>query len=295
VFVRGMLGLGDNIHQRGIIKELMKHEKVWLETPWPCIYHDLVGDRLSLTYRKNNLRTQHKNAIREMRRFSSVPPKEQLKEHKVWYTHQKVIEKGSFFAAMCDNSKVPKGDFSMPVPEEWKNKARKLVGRRDKPILFYRPLVERKEWNGCKQRNPDAAAYVEILNKFRQDYFVVSVADLVPSVEWEVSASIRADKVFHRGELDIESIAGMMAISDLVYCSAGFSLVMSQAVGANMIAVFGGHESSRLYNHGFKNNLFIDPINPCECFSKVHACNKRIDIKQAEINIKEFLHDINKK
>src|SRR3546814_11400043 len=46
IYVQGMHGLGDNLHQRAILRHLMQSHEVWLETPWPCIYHDLVGDQI---------------------------------------------------------------------------------------------------------------------------------------------------------------------------------------------------------------------------------------------------------
>jgi ADP-heptose:LPS heptosyltransferase len=65
-------------------------------------------------------------------------------------------------------------------------------------------------------------------------------------------------------------------------------LVLSQAVGVPMVAVFGGHESARLYDHGNSSDLFIQPQNPCECFSKTHACDKRIDMDKAKAAIQKF-------
>ena len=77
-------------------------------------------------------------------------------------------------------------------------------------------------------------------------------------------------------------------MSGLVYCSPGFMLVLAQAVGARLCAVIGGHESGRLYDHGQATDLFIQPERPCECFSKAHACDKRIDIDAAKMRLQEF-------
>lgn len=287
LLLQGMLGLGDNIHQRAIIRQLMKEYNVTLETPWPCIYRDFVGHGLRLVNRSCTLRTQAKNARRERNAFSVR--RNYQKIQKVWYTHDQVRNNGGFLAAMCANSRLPKGDFSLPVPAAWVEKAREAIGETDKPIMVYRPLVTRTEWDGCMQRNPDPAAYVEIAKAIKDRFYVVSIADLAPKIEWIVSDPIGADIEFHAGELDAEAIAGLMGIAGLVYCSPGFGLVMAQAVGAPMVAVFGGHESARLYNHGSATDCFVEPEKPCECFSKLHKCDKRINVKNAINNVMEFI------
>jgi len=290
VLVQGMLGLGDNLHQRAVIRQLMELDSVVLETPWPSVYHDMVGDRLRLTNRNTTLRTQAKNAARERDKYTSRLSISS--GHRIWYTHDQIRQCGGFLAAMCRNSGLPVGDFSMPVPDSWKAKAAALIPAQDKPIMFYRPLVDRTEWNGCMQRNPDRMAYVELAKSIRERFLVVSVADLEDGKEWAVSDSIGADIEFHRGELDFEALAGMMALSSLVFCSPGFALVMAQSIGRPMVAVFGGHESARLYDHGRADNLFIQPENPCECFSKTHDCDKTINLRKAKDRLRDFVEGI---
>lgn len=289
MLVEGMHGLGDSLHQRAVVRQLMQREEVWLQTPWPSVYHDLVGDRLKLVPLQSRLRTQAKNVKREAGRFVDGLPRGAV-THKVWYTPDEVKAYGGFLAAMCARSGVPKGDFSLPVPDAWKASAQSRINPHGKPILVYRPLVERTEWNGCAQRNPDAVAYVGLVQAIRDRFYIVSIADLEPGKEWVVSDSIGADVEFHRGELRFEEIAGLMAIANLVFCSPGFALVLAQAVGANLAAVIGGHESARLYDHGSATDLFIQPERPCECFSKHHRCDKRIDIDRASARLLEFIN-----
>ena len=76
LLVRGMHGLGDNIHQRAIIRALLKRDYcISLETAWPCVYWDLAGENLRFLPRPAALRAQLKNAVRERAKFSPpVPP-----------------------------------------------------------------------------------------------------------------------------------------------------------------------------------------------------------------------------
>jgi len=63
----GMLGLGDNIYQRAVVREL---GAVHLVTSWPQLYADLPGVRCVRP--TTRLRTQSKNAARDDLTWSTV-------------------------------------------------------------------------------------------------------------------------------------------------------------------------------------------------------------------------------
>lgn len=285
--VEGMLGLGDNLHQRAVIRHLAQLHQVWLETPWPQVFHDLP---VRCVPRVSRLRTQTKNARRSSGEFATRPPPGGRRK-RIWYSHEGIRRRGGFLAAMCAESGVPKGDFSLPIPAAWHDQAQAWLDRwrPDRPLMLYRPLVERTEWVGCAARNPDPVAYAALARSMRERYFVVSVADLAPRVEWTVSAPIGADVECHAGELPFEVLAALAARAGLVWCSPGFMLVLAQAVRAPLVSVFGGHEAPRFYDHGFAENLFIG--RGCECFSKSHACDKSIDLDAARARLEIFLAD----
>lgn len=285
--VEGMLGLGDNLHQRAVIRHLAQLHQVWLETPWPQVFHDLP---VRCVPRVSRLRTQTKNARRSSGQFATRPPLGGRRQ-RIWYSHEGIRRHGGFLAAMCAEAGVPKGDFSLPIPAAWHEQAQAWLDRwrPDRPLMLYRPLVERTEWVGCAARNPDPVAYAALARSMRERYFVVSVADLAPRVEWTVSAPIGADVECHAGELSFEVLAALAARAGLVWCSPGFMLVLAQAVRAPLVSVFGGHEAPRFYDHGFAENLFIG--RGCECFSKSHACDKTIDLDAARARLETFLAD----
>jgi hypothetical protein len=290
--IAGMHGLGDGLHQRAIVREFLARGPVWLETPWPCLYRDMPD--LHLVGKGSSLRTQAKNAMREVSRFTSAPVPLDARPVRVWYTPAAVRRAGSVLEAMAQGCGVPAGDFRFPVPPAWRRRAADLVAgwRFAKPIMIYRPLVERQEWGGCRARNPDHEAYGRLFDSIRDRYFVVSVADLEPGQEWTVGRQIEADIEFHRGELDIELLAGLMAFSSLVYSSPGFAVVLAQAIGTPAVSVFGGYEDSRSFSWGARYSpyLGIDPIEPCQCFSHSHACKKAIDLGAAEARLLEFVN-----
>ena len=41
VVMHGMHGVGDSLHERAIVRELLREHEVWLLTSWPNFYHDM--------------------------------------------------------------------------------------------------------------------------------------------------------------------------------------------------------------------------------------------------------------
>ncbi|MCC6380469.1 MAG: hypothetical protein IT519_16760 [Burkholderiales bacterium] len=300
--IQGMLGLGDNLHQRALVRQVMARDRdVILETPWPSIYHDFVSaGRLHLVSRDSRLRTQAKNVQREasLGRFSGriYGQQKATRSMKVWYSHADLRATGSFVRAMLANSRldVADCDFRLPVHPQWIERANAMIARwaPSRPIMLYRPLVERTEWRGCAQRNPDHRAYAELVRAIREDYFVVSVADLQDGAEWTVGEAIDADVTLHRGELEFETLAAVASMSALVFGAPGFAVVLGQALQRPTVCVFGGHERSAYYEAGAAvaraPYLGIDPIRACDCFSHSHACDKRIDLDAATHRLMRF-------
>src|SRR5579859_1500125 len=183
LLLRGMHGLGDNLHQRALLRQLMTRHEVWLESSWVAPYWDLIGNGLKVIRKATPLRTQNKNAEREAKLFSPVLPPPSAKQMQVWYKPEEVRAKGSVLAAMCSATGCDIGiaDFRLPPPRAWLDRADALIAtwKTAKPILIYRPLVERKEWSGCAARNPDHAGYAALFRSLKDRFFVVSLADLL--------------------------------------------------------------------------------------------------------------------
>jgi ADP-heptose:LPS heptosyltransferase len=295
----GMHGLGDNVHQRAVVRRVLEttEQDIWLRTPWPCLYHDLVGERFHVVPPSiPTLRTQHKNLVREraLQRFDSKKPPRTAPVKKIWYDTPCVRASQSILGGMLRWSlrqPIYGADFTLPVPDAWRAKALARIARPDRPIMVLRPLVDRREWNGCNTRNPDDKAYAALYNAIRSHFFVVSIADLSVNLEWTCGPRLKADVELHAGELDAEAVAGLIASAALTFCSPGFALVLSQAVGTPVVCVYGGRESSPFYDYGarFAPTLGIDPARPCNCFLPIHKCNKWIDLDNANARLAEFI------
>lgn len=295
--VHGMHGMGDNIHQRAIVREMTATQLVYLETPWPSIYHDLRGENLKLVCKPSTLRTQTKNMVREAERYDmAMAPQGFGDRHlRIWYGKDDLQDGGSILDAMCKHANVTSRDFRLPVPDAWKLATMEFLmpWNNGKPLMVYRPLVMRTEYGGCHSRNPLIDHYHDLFNAIRDRFYVVSVADLVPNIEWIVSKPIEADLELHRGELTFEVLAGLMSRAALSFASPGFATVLAQAVGTPSVCVFGGHEcSTTLARESFLGPvLAIDPEVPCNCFSDTHRCRKNIDMHIAVEQLLNFVKE----
>lgn len=299
LYIVGMAGLGDVIHQRSIVRAyLAKGREVWLETPWPQVYHDLAGPRLKLVDKGSSLRTQAKNARANRAAFTRQRPPPSVDVLRQNYPPALVRSEGSVLGAMSKVAGVPVGDFRLPIPKAWREKADAWIRRwkPDKPLMIYRPLVERTEWGGCKARNPDPDAYRALLEATCEHFFMVSVADLQPGKEWlaepgKAAGVFHSGATCHNGELDFETLAALTEMAALVFTSPGFAAVLGQAVGTPTVVVSGGYEDGTSFAAGaaLTPTLAIAPINACNCFRHDHDCPKEIDMRAAKSALLGFL------
>ncbi len=294
--VRGMHGLGDNLHQRGIIRQLMREAPVWLETSWPWVYHDLVGPRLHLVRKAGPAQIYQRNQAREAAGFTELKVPLRAHDRRVCWTPGDVRATGSVLAGLCHRSGVELSvgaDFRLPLRPEWQAEAEHLLQRwkPTKPIMIYRPLVERSWWKGCLARNPEHAAYAGLYRSIRHRFFVISVAELREDEEWLAGERADVDITCHAGEIPVEVLAALVARAGLVFSSPGFAVILAQAVGTPVAAVFGGYEDGRSFITGARwaPYLTLQPITPCSCFSHEHACDKRMDVPAALSALSDFV------
>jgi hypothetical protein len=297
----GMFGIGDCLHQRAMLREKMKTHTVWLDTPHWLMYWDLHEQGLKLCVRNTNLHAQAKTLARERGLFRDPLPSARTPVMRIGYNADLIRRfGGTITAAICGGANVayPKyPDFSFPLKPEWVESARKLIatwGLGGKPLLVYRPNVLRKEWDGSI-RAPDAGAYNQIYQTIKDRFFVVSLADLRPSIEWITGEEMPADVKLHHGELDFQTMAALFKEADMVLTPAGFGPVLSQAVGTSVIIVYGCGESyhnTDVAGEHLAPTLGIDPDKACGCYSRrgtCAGCSKRITMAPALARVEEFV------
>jgi hypothetical protein len=278
----GRFGIGDAIHQRGVVRELMRSRTVWLRTCHYRVYQDLVERGLNLIFKDTRLHAQARTIARERELFPQAPrPSDAAPRFDLSYNKELIDKHGSILEAMagCVGVKVRPLDFSLPVRPEWTEafKARFSWNTGGKPIMVYRPVVLRREWNGAN-RNPDPESYHALFNAVRDGFFVISVGDFAPNREWIIGAEENADVKLHQGELSFEDMAALWREAAIVFCNAGFAPVLAQAVGTPSIVVYGGREdfatTQRAGAH-LAPTLGIDIDKPCACHSERHDCGSK--------------------
>ena len=302
--VVGMFGIGDNLHQRAVVIELLQTHEVWLETCHVWVYRDLLdeGD-LHLMLRPTSLRMQAQNLKREQALHPGVyenrPPRD-ARQTRVWYRKAEIDRTGSLLGAMFLAAGLPtpeRPDFSVQIRPEWRTArvSRIVAQMRDsgKPLMVYRPLVLSREWDS-RLRNPDPVAYEGLFRSVRDDFYVVSVASLSPGVEWIVGSAPSVDLAIHDGSLEMWEMAALFAEADVAFVNGGFAPVLAQAVGTPSVVVYGGFEChATTHSHGARltPTLPVDTDDPCRCFSQScgRQCSKRIDVQSATIRIRDFL------
>ena len=303
LLIRGMHGLGDNLHQRAIIRALLKRDyNIALETSWPCVYHDLAGDDLRFIRRPVALRAQLKNAQRETDKFIPGPPHHHVgNSFQMSYSRSQVAAMPShtvleaMFTVAGIREDYAEADFRLPIPESWGAPLedwRIPLLTAGKPLMIYRPLVVRPEWRGSGIRNANVDQYAELTAMVRDSFFVVSIADLEPNREWIVGPQLKADLEFHHGELSFESMAALFAHAALVFTSGGFPAILGPAVGTPTVCILGGYEPASWLADGAKWSpyLGIQPISPCECATSActRPCTKVLDMPRARAAVAEF-------
>ncbi len=305
LLIHGMHGLGDNIHQRAVLRALMHDNSVTLTSSWASLYHDLMAEGLRVASQPIALRTQLKNAAREAARFNggSGPPSHHPgRSMRISYgaTHIRQTRSGTVLEAMFRSAGIPhkyaEADYRLPVPDEWSfrlfNEITKSWPNTGKPILVYRPLVVRPEWHSGEKRNANVNDYAEVFASIRDNFFVVSVADLMPGREWIIGPHLKADVELHKGELVFETLAALFKQAACVYTSSGFACILAPAVGTPCISIQGGYETAAWHSDGakFAPYLDIDTMRPCGCGGAcTMTCSKKLDVPKAIERVRTFV------
>ena len=297
-----MAGIGDNLHERAIVRELARNHEVWTKTSWPQIFWDMP--QLRLLPVDSPTPWMRRNEQNHAASYSQT--RAPVGMHTILNGYLSLMPDGikqfgsvlGVMAHVCGVRLVK--DFRMPIKPEWYAKARALLAKYSttKPLMIYRPPMAVHNWRkrlitAKIARNPDLDANYELISSIREKFFVVSLANCT-GLENVIGPQIQADVEFHRGQLNLETIIGLTGLASLVFCSPGFACVLAQAVGTPSICVFGGFESKESFSVGAKYApwLPIEPINPCACWT--HGCthDKTIDVVDAKKKINAFIEDV---
>ena len=280
IFFDGANGFGDSLFQRVVIKYLSQYFKtIYVHTPCP----DLFWDIPNLKFVKEGhkwLRTQEKSAKLSRGKISPLP--KGLKRTAYSYCPVRQLKKCSAYIIRTKlNIDVDDFDFTFPLRPIWISKATKLVNGFDmgnKKLCIIRPPTNRSEWD-YPTRNPHPEYYQMLIDKYKDEYFYVSIADIEDNVEWLVGDLKGIDAKFHKGELSLSTIFGLMKISSMMICYPAFFMLAGIATRSKTFTIWGGcsHPAASLEESmGLWNFSYAAPDPACNCFLAEHDCNKEI-------------------
>lgn len=291
-YVEGLHGLGDNIYQRAFVRDMVLDKLVMIRTPWPQLYMDL--ENVSFVYCQSPLRTQAKNV--------------EMLEGQIAYNLRSVAEGCASF-----RYRFMYGSATLAV-ESITDTFRKICQPRQKLIfdlpttniqskwvpphngmkyIVVKPPTVRHEWKN-PARNPNTAAFKYVVDKLRDHYTIISVADVDESEEYFVDAPPESHIQFHRGELDVLTLIHLVRHAAACVGGVSWMVPMSIATGTPMFCMLGGNgmhnapEKITDQDQDTSKMFWHYPDNFCRCDNPMHNCDKYTDVHRLEKDLELF-------
>lgn len=288
IIIHTMRGLGDSINQRAFVKAL--DCKVFLDTPWPEIYEDLPN--VTFVRCNTSLRTQSKNIERQStNRFVDEPP-ENCVHLNIMYGTRDLQNGGSMYKKMAYQFGVKPTVFDLP---DFKKHCPIIGGivkdiTKEIKLAVIRPATIRKEWSAIA-RNPDPKYLYEAAEiLLENNYCVVSICDLEPDLEWIIGKEPPASLRYHKGELNIKELIGLVQSADVLVGGHGWLTHAAVSGKKPMLVIAGGYGGDNSPEQ-VADSFFTDtsmltwllPDNYCKCSDMKHECNKEISNSRRKI------------
>lgn len=277
--VTGMFGLGDNIYQRAVVRDM---GPVHLVTPWPQLYKDLpLVECLPAT---TVLRTQNKNVRRG---WPWGAPLHRYAAGKVRVGYDGAD--GTMLERFIHYAKLPPGRpvrFDLPSFGS-------ITTMLDRPYVVVRPATIRTEWP-ASSRNPDPHYIAQAAQAAQvAGYAVVCVADIEEGVEDLVGMPPPADIAALHGEFDVDSLMGLVQHAAGVIGGVGWLLPAALAYRTPMLCIWGGwgtmNGPARVLDERIDSSALVQAIPDafCMCNDRDHHCDKAISNFRRHVD--EFL------
>jgi len=293
VYFHGCLGFGDNFFQRPVVRHLERiFKEVFVRTALPEAYWDIPRLRF-VRPEPLNLRTQRKHLDGFHKDTFVIQPEGAffLNWSSLAPLYNKrpggAIEQIGFESELSNFEYVQRragirdADFFFPLKESWLSEARRTLAALDlkgKPLCLLHPPTVRKEWR-AESRNPKIEYFNLLIEHHRSEYFFLSLADLEAGEEWLDGELSDVNKTFHRGELPLTTIFGLMKLADMTIAPPGLFAAAAAAIKAKCLCVFGGMQKPSLLfgpSMGLENFEYAARTPFCNCFDMLHKCDKNM-------------------
>jgi len=300
LFISGPHGFGDTFYLRSIVKALAsKCGKIYVRTALPEAFWDIENVRF-VRPNTNKLRAQklHIDYLDKAKGHKWVRPPKGT-EHRTWgsivpsWRHR---DKSPNAEAISTNPRgeesttkyfvnehgIDNFDFSFPVKQAWIEKAKKIIGSLDtkgKKLCIIRPPTIHGEW-ACYTRNPKPEYFQALIDKYKNEYFFVSIANYKRGEEWYEGEALRGiNKKYEHGELFITTIFALLKLADMIITPPDLFSVLAIALQTRCFCIFGGCAKPSVVfdeNMGLENFKYVAPKPFCNCMRMKHDCNKEI-------------------
>jgi len=309
LFIRGTAGFGDNLGLRLVVRYLAKrHKAIYLKTTIPELYWDIPNVKFVFPVDGGFYggRSWARHIARLPRSIFVDPPvgiKETRRHYGLIYSDEgrrgvmcfDVDDNGTphqvnppakplnIFEDIRQAVGIPREefDFSFPVKSEWIAAARDAVAPLDlkgKKLCVIIPPTIRKDWESTS-RNPRLEYFQLLIDRYGDEYFFLSVADLEAGQEWLIGELCGVDAQYHHAELSISTLFGLLKIADMVITPPNFGILFGIATRAKAFCIFGGCAGPGVMCDaamGLDNFGYVAPEPFCQCWQRWHDCNKEI-------------------
>lgn len=240
MIIKTQFGLGDCLYLRPVIKHL-PFNNMYLETSWPQAFSDLPVKFIKPS--GYNLRTQKDNVDSVDPKLWSERPKCPVSEYTLSYN----LDTGSITHNYCSIllGKQPRWfDNTLNLNLEWGIKAKRWLEKYGwdgkKPICLIRQNTLRTEWT-CPARNPIDDYLQQFVDKYKDKFCFVSIANLKDNEEWLTYDIQNMDIKVTKG-VPLTTLFGLFFCADIVVTSPSFWVPLGLALNTNMVVVYGAHE-----------------------------------------------------
>lgn len=269
--VVGMHGLGDNLYQRPFVRAAAAARPVFIETPWPEIYSDLVG--VFPVFPDTRLRTQAKNQERWAGGWEEAP--DDADQIKILYgpadlrrrSITSTMERKFPFSGEPIRFDLPADLPPLPTTS---------------PYAIVRPVTVRSEWrNEARNPNPEYVAQA-CANLRARGIQVILVADLERGREWLVGDLPPHDSAYLAGEFGVRHLLALVAGATAAVGGVGWLIPAALAAGTPLFVIQGGlivHNGRSVVTDqrmDVRKLGWVMPDRPCYCEDMLHNCRRKI-------------------
>jgi len=289
LYLEGYAGIGDNFWQRPFMKELCKDKIVYLMTYTPQVYWDIPNLRpVRAPYKSFKHHNKLADKVDSTQWYDKPKYVTLIERPDYWVGFKKDLSISDQFRRSMP---IHNYDFSFPIKQEWIEAAHKIlhkVGASNKKVCIVHFPTQRTEWT-CAARDPEPRYMQMLIDKYKDDYFFISIADT--SFESFTEEPRNIDYEFHKGELSLEDIFGLVKVADMVISPNCFLLPMSIAIGTKTFGVYGGCQKPELFLDDAMDLSKYSQVTPepfCNCLNPSHECNKKIPKKTVLAKFEEL-------